>query len=181
MLNRIIIGLMGLLLAWTIFSNIDGTVNKKEEETPSNPQVGIQQDDFAPDFTLSKLDGDVISLSELQGKKVILNFWATWCPPCRAEMPDMQKFYEQVAGEEVEILAVNLTESETSREDIDAFLAEFGITFPIPLDVESEVASTYQAYSIPTTYFIDSKGIIQAKVIGPMNYDLMVKQIAQMN
>lgn len=200
---------MAFLLIWTIFSNLDGTVLKKEEtpveqnqehigtedsafqerddlgdtsgETPSIPQVGLQQDDLAPDFTLSLIDGEEVSLSDLQGKKVILNFWATWCPPCRAEMPDMQRFYEQAAGEDVEILAVNLTESEKSREDIAAFLDEFGITFPIPLDEESEVAATYYAYAIPTTYFIDTTGTIQGKIIGPMNYDFMVKQVAQMD
>lgn len=202
MFNKMIIGLMALLLVWTIFTNLDGakeespidqseehipienplaeehheSANPSEEESPAVPQVGLGQDDLAPDFSLSLISGEEVTLSDYLGKKVILNFWATWCPPCRAEMPDMQAFYEQ-ADEEVEILAVNLTKSEQSIEDIESFLTELGITFPILLDEESDIAAMYQAIAIPTTYFIDTKGTIQGKWIGPMNYDLMVKQI----
>lgn len=201
MLNKIIIGIMVVLLGWTIFSNFGVQEEKHSQESNSNQAVedagpeegteghesafeqpvGIEQGELAPDFSLNVMTGEELKLSDLRGKKVILNFWATWCPPCRAEMPDMQRFYEQAAGEDVEILAVNLTESEKSREDIAAFLDEFGITFPIPLDEESEVAATYYAYAIPTTYFIDTTGTIQGKIIGPMNYDFMVKQVAQMD
>lgn len=141
--------------------------------------IGLQPGESAPDFTLTTLSGEQLSLSDLRGKKVILNFWATWCGPCRAEMPDMQKFYES-HQDEVEILAVNVTESEASAENVDLFVEDYGLTFPILLDEKSQVVTTYQALTIPTSYLIDSNGVIQNRMIGPMNYDWMKQATAAM-
>jgi peroxiredoxin len=151
-------------------------VNELDE---SSLTVGINQGNIAPEFELQTLDGERVKLSDFRGKKVIVNMWATWCPPCRAEMPDMQKFYDEYKDENVSILAVNMTTSEKSIDDVSAFLDEFGITFPVVLDQQNEVAEVYQAYALPSSYIIDSNGIIQQKITGPMNYEMMEQMISE--
>jgi alkyl hydroperoxide reductase subunit AhpC len=95
-------------------------------------------------------------------------------------MPDMQKFYEKHKDEDVIILSVNMTESEKSVNDVPNFLNEFGITFPVILDKKSNVADTYRVFALPTSYIIDSNGVIQQKITGPMNYEMMEKLVLQM-
>lgn len=130
---------------------------------------GLNKGEQAPDFELTTLAGEPIRLSELQGKKVILNFWATWCPPCKAEMPHMQNFYEDYAEtENVEIVAVNLTSGDREA-SVEEFVKDYGLTFPIPMDVEGEVGQKFQAITIPTSYIIDTNGMIQHKIVGPMD------------
>jgi peroxiredoxin len=146
-------------------------IDKSVETTGSGIAIGVK----APDFELKTLDGKSLKLSDLQGKKVILNFWATWCPPCKAEMPEMQKYHEEI-GDDVIILAVNIDPQLKVQEFID----DMGITFTIPLDTEDKVNTTYQVISIPTTFFIDTKGIIRQKHIGAMTYDLMKTNISNM-
>src|SRR5690606_11753858 len=97
-----------------------------------------------------------------------INFWATWCPPCRAEMPDMEKFYKD---KEIEILAVNLTDSEAKIKDVENFTKELEITFPILMDANKDVATLYEIKPIPTTFMVDSNGVITYKTFGAMNYD----------
>lgn len=145
----------------------------------SSLTIGINKGNIAPEFELKTLDGESVKLSDFRGKKLIVNMWATWCPPCRAEMPDMQKFYDKYKDEDVAILSVNMTTSEKSVDDISKFLNEFEITFPVVLDEENKVAMTYQTFSLPTSYIIDSKSIIQQKVTGPMNYEMMDKMISE--
>ncbi|MFG6113568.1 redoxin domain-containing protein [Halobacillus sp. MO56] len=150
-----------------------------ENETASGGgEVGLEKGQKAPDFELKTMEGETVKLSDYRGKKVMLNFWATWCPPCRAEMPDMQKFYE---NEDIEILAINLTQTESSRDDVGKFVDEFGLTFPVLMDENIAVANQYQIKPIPTSYFIDSKGYIQYVALGAMNYDLMLQQYEQMD
>ena len=142
---------------------------------------GLAKGEMAPDFELTTLAGDPVKLSDYKGKKVILNFWATWCPPCRAEMPDMQKYYEEQAqGEDVEILAVNLTTADKGMDAINAFIEEFGLTFPVPMDTEGDIGELYQAAAIPTSYMIDTEGRVQNKIVGPMNEQMMEDFIANM-
>jgi peroxiredoxin len=150
-------------------------VDKKSEAEPENVNVsqetanmGLKTGAKAPDFELKTLTGETVKLSELNGKKVMLNFWATWCPPCKAEMPAMEKFHKEV-GEDIVILAVNID----PHLDVKAFTDENNITFSIPLDVDDKVNEVYQIISIPTTYFIDTKGNIGNKYIGAMNYETM--------
>ncbi|WP_313800347.1 redoxin domain-containing protein [Cytobacillus sp.] len=143
-------------------------------------EIGLQEGNKAPDFQLKKLNGIDVKLSDLQGTKVILNFWATWCPPCKAEIPHMQDFYESRNQTEVEILAVNLTTSEKNLENIKGFLSERKITFPVLLDQEGNVGDQYRGMTIPTSYLIDSKGIVRKKIIGPMDKEMMNQLIENM-
>ncbi|MFJ7950836.1 redoxin domain-containing protein [Lysinibacillus sp. NPDC096418] len=145
-----------------------------------NQKIGLEKGDMPPDFTLTTLDGKQVTLSDFRGKKVVLNFWATWCPPCKAEMPHMQNYYEQYAKEHnVEILAVNLTveERDVSADakinTVMTFRDSYQLTFPILLDTKNVVGQAYQILTIPTTYFIDSNGYIQQAIQGPMNLDML--------
>ncbi|WP_442598212.1 peroxiredoxin family protein [Neobacillus sp. D3-1R] len=150
------------------------------QESPSTdeeiPGVDLSQElegQPAPDFTLTTLTGETVKLSDFKGKKVILNFWATWCPPCKAEMPHMQNFYEGNKENGIEIVAVNLTSMDSGRKEIEAFVQEYGLTFSIPLDEEGNIGMQYQAFTIPTSYIIDTKGIIIKKIVGPMDEGMM--------
>lgn len=148
-------------------------MEKKTEQpdtasTASANKEGLAIGAKAPDFELKTLTGETVKLSNLKGKKVMLNFWATWCPPCKAEMPEMEQFYKE-NGKDIVILAVNID----PQLDVQKFVDENKITFPILLDAEDKVNESYQILSIPTTYFIDSKGNIQNKYTGAMNLALM--------
>ncbi|AIM15044.1 MULTISPECIES: peroxiredoxin [Neobacillus] len=148
-------------------------VNKNSDvpesaNTTSAAKEGLSVGAKAPDFELKTLTGDSVKLSDLKGKKVMLNFWATWCPPCKEEMPAMEKLHKE-AGEDLLILAVNID----PHLDVQGFVNENKLTFPILLDTDDTVNEKYQILSIPTTYFIDSKGIIQHVSLGSMEYDEM--------
>lgn len=140
----------------------------------------LQPGDTAPDFQLETLSGDTLKLSDLRGKKVILNFWATWCPPCRKEMPAMQDFYNE-HKENVEVVAVNLTDSEKKEKDVHKYINKYDYTYPIPLDRKSKARNMYQVFSVPTTYFIDTKGKIHQVKPGPMTYEFMKDTINSAN
>ncbi|NMH68913.1 redoxin domain-containing protein [Bacillus sp. RO3] len=147
----------------------------------SDAKQGLAKGDRAPDFELTTLEGETIKLSDYQGKKVILNFWATWCPPCKAEMPHMESYYEDYAEEEnVEILAVNLTSMDDGKKAVQQFVDGYELTFPIPMDEEGKVGDEYRVFTIPTTYMIDTGGIIQHKIVGPMNEEMMSKMVEGM-
>ncbi|UAL47937.1 redoxin domain-containing protein [Sutcliffiella horikoshii] len=147
----------------------------KDESIPGVDLGEVQEGNQAPDFTLTTLEGEELKLSDYRGKKVILNFWATWCPPCKAEMPHMQSFYEE-NHEEVEVIAVNLTNMDKGEEAINSFVEDYELTFAIPLDEAGDIGMQYQAFTIPTSYAIDEDGIIQKKIIGPMD-EAMMKSI----
>lgn len=143
------------------------------EDVPGAKLSSLREGAEAPDFELNTLDGKAVKLSDYRGKKVILNFWATWCPPCKAEMPHMQNFYEENKDKGVEILAVNLTNMDKGTDEVQKFVDEYGLTFIIPLDEEGVVGTTYQAFTIPTSYILDENGVIIKKVVGPMDENMM--------
>ncbi|MBD3108026.1 redoxin domain-containing protein [Bacillus sp. AGMB 02131] len=187
----VLIGLFGLI-GWAIYdnffseqvsnSNIQVEQEKEEkEDTDLNDKTGLETGDKAPDFQLQTFTGEELSLSGLQGKKVVLNFWASWCPPCKAEMPHMQNFYVRNQDQNVEILGVNMTTAEKNEMDIGMFIKDYGLTFPIVLDSKGDVSILYQAISIPTTYFIDSDGYIQHKVMGPMDQEMLEELVHGMD
>ncbi|MEJ8777474.1 peroxiredoxin family protein [Pseudogracilibacillus sp. ICA-222130] len=153
--------------------------DKEEVESAPKGEVGIEQGNIAPDFELETMDGEKVKLSDYRGQKVLLNFWATWCPPCRSEMPDMQKVHDEF-GEDVVILAVNLTETESSLQTVTNFLQELEITFTILQDVDTMIATTYQANALPTSYLLNTDGSIHNIAIGPLNYDSMIKAFQEM-
>jgi thiol-disulfide isomerase/thioredoxin len=123
------------------------------------PQIGFQ----APDFVLSELGGEAIRLEELRGQPVILNFWASWCAPCRAEMPALEKIAQEYASKGLVMLLVNQGESEAS---ITPFLEGVGISAPVLLDRDLTATSLYRVNALPPTFFIDKDGRIQDYIIG---------------
>ncbi|WP_144468531.1 TlpA family protein disulfide reductase [Bacillus pumilus] len=126
---------------------------------PKEPAIGLEKGDQAPDFELKTLDGQTASLSDYQGKKVLVNFWATWCKPCRTEMPDLDAIRSDY--DQVEVLAVNLTTTEKSVDHVAAFADELKLSFPILLD-QKGIQARYQVLSYPTTYILDEKGRIMS-------------------
>ena len=123
------------------------------------PEIGK----LAPDFTLNGLDGQEVSLSGLRGKPVLLNFWATWCGPCRIEMPFLQEIYEKWTGKELVLLAVNLHED---PDKVREFVESAGYSFPVLLTAGNEVPLSYNIRGIPATFFIDADGVIRDIKIG---------------
>lgn len=164
------------LVSWSIYDHVLQT-QPEETKVEKDAPVGIKVGEQAPKFALDTLTGEEIELTDLRGKTVVLNIWATWCPPCQAEMPEMVKFYDDHSDQGIEILAINMTNSEKSIENVETFNKEYGLNFPVLLDQKGEIASAYQAFTIPTTYILDENGIIVGKIAGPMSYEWMEKHI----
>ena len=130
----------------------------------------------APDFSLKSLDGQQVSLSQFKGHPVLINFWASWCPPCRLEMPDLVKAYTAHKAEGFVLLGLNAT-SLDSLPDVKAFVKEFGMTFPVLLDEDGSVAALYRLRGLPLSVFVDRQGIISRLNIGAMSADQIEKYI----
>jgi len=142
----------------------------------SAPQSGFR----APDFTLLDNSGNEFTLSEFQGKPVIINLWASWCNPCKAEMPALQTVYEAYRDRNLIILAVNAT-NQDSREAAINFANDLGLKFHILFDVDGTVSRLYRLQALPSTFFVDSKGIIQEVVVGgPMAEALLRTRVENM-
>jgi len=135
-------------------------------QTPSAGPPAVSQ--VAPDFTLSDLNGKPYVLSEQRGKVVIVNFWATWCPPCRAEMPSMELLYRELADEGLVMLAVNVEKD--GRQTVPKFLATSPHSFPILVDEKEEVQKRYGVYKFPESFVIRKNGVIDDKVIGAIDW-----------
>lgn len=149
----------------TLATNAPAITNSyaPEETTAANPESK------APDFTVYDADGNTVKLSDYIGKPIILNFWASWCPPCKGEMPDFNAMYKE-KGDEYQFIMVNLTDG--SRETVETasnFINEQGYEFPVFYDKDVDAARKYNTYSIPVTYFIDKDGNLTAYAQGAID------------
>lgn len=143
----------------------------------SSPIEGVQVGNLAPDFQLPNLDGEALSLNELRGKPVILNFWATWCRPCVTEMPYLQEIHEEYSDEGLMLLAIDVNESPSQVEE---FLQNNNLSLPVLLDIDGAVTKKYRIQVIPTTFFIDGDGVIQEKRMGAfINAAQIEKQLSK--
>jgi thiol-disulfide isomerase/thioredoxin len=136
---------------------------------------------LAPEFTLEDMDEEKHSLKDLRGKVVLLNFWATWCPPCRREMPSMERLYQKLSGEDFTVVAVNQMED---GDHVFAYIGQLDVdpTFTILFDKDSKVSNSFSVKGLPTTYLIDKQGNIRYRAIGGREFDHpeVEKQILQL-
>jgi len=154
------------LLACTIL--FAAGCKKKQEET-ALPTVGIQEKKPVPDITVVSLKNEPLQLSSLKGKVVMLNFWATWCPPCREEIPSMMKLNKAMAGKPFQMLAVSIDEG--GIPDVEAYFKSSGYSLPAYLDQGGAAQKAYGVTGVPETFVIDKNGILVKKVIGPLAWD----------
>jgi len=153
-MNKTLTAILAITLSLGIlFAGCDGG-------TSQDPWIGQP----APDFQFQGADEQPVSLSDLQGSPVLLNFWATYCAPCRVEMPFLQQIYEGWQGTGLVLMAINIGESPS---EVGGFMQSQGFSFPVVLDSTGALAGQYDILYIPTTFFIDSYGIIQEVKVGP--------------
>ena len=164
--------------AYLLYTRLEGSVNtyqlsaqetraldgKAASETPGPVP--------APDFTVYDEAGNEVRLSDYLGKPVVVNFWASWCGPCRMEMPEFQEKHLELGGE-VQFLMINMTGGRETVETARDFIAGQGYTFPVLYDTEGDAAVTYGAYALPTTYFIDAEGYAIAQARGAINSETL--------
>lgn len=167
-LSLLIFAVLILGGGWIWFSRVTDVTASTER--PAIPLPGHP----APDFALQTLDGQTLQLSDLEGQAVVLNFWASWCPPCRAEMPELEQAYQDNQSGGLVVLGVNQGEQQPVAAD---FVQQFGLTFPVVLDQDLFASRIYKVNSLPTTFFIDRNGIIRERVTGQMNTALLAEKL----
>lgn len=134
----------------------------------------------APDFPMLNADGETVRLSDFQGNPVVLNFWATWCPPCREELPHFADAYAEY-GDRVTFLITDLTDGrDETIEGVQAFMAEYGYTFPVCYDTQAEGAYAYAVNAIPSTYFIRADGTIHSYQIGALDRETLYDRLEKL-
>ena len=174
----LVIGLIVLLISNIVVEKIE---ENKQINSKGYEDIGINKGQLAPDITLTTLDGEEVKLSDFRGKNVVLNFWATWCPPCRAEMPHMQSYYEENKEKQnLEIIGFNMTFSGDSIEKVEQFVASYKLTFPIFTTFDESVIDQYGVMTMPSTYFIDEDGRIHSIYRGPLDEESLAFYIEDM-
>jgi cytochrome c biogenesis protein CcmG, thiol:disulfide interchange protein DsbE len=165
---------LAIAAAWIWFSRAPAG------ETTQGLIPAAQKGFLAPDFALETAEGEIIRLSDLRGRPVVLNVWASWCPPCREEMPALERVHQAYQEQGALVLGMNSTVQDDRQKALD-FAAEQGLTFPILFDSTGEVTKLYGVRALPTTYFIDAKGIIQEVIAGgPMAEALLRIRVEQL-
>lgn len=170
--RRILFSIVLILgLAWILISADDSGITSPHEVAAPHPGF------IAPDFDLNTLAGESIRLSDLRGTAVLINLWATWCPPCRAEMQTIEGLYNEYKSEGFTVLAVNMTYQDDPSA-IMPFVRKQGLTFPILLDETGGMSADYELRSLPSSFFVDRTGVIREVVIGgPMAEALLRTRI----
>ncbi len=148
------------------------TAQEGQARGGGDPRVG----NAAPDFTLKTLEGQTVRLSDLRGKPVVLNFWATWCPPCRQEMPDLEKAYQKYKDQGIVFLGVDMKEDEAT---VQEFIQKNGYHWTFVLDPAAQAANAYLVSAIPSTFFIDADGVIRDLQLGAMSGGLLEAKLSK--
>jgi len=137
-------------------------------QVPGKGLTPLPKGELAPDFELVDSDGAIHRLADYRGKVLIVNFWATWCPPCRAEMPSMERAWAEVKNEGIAMLAINVGEDEDT---VFQFTASYPVTFPMLLDLDSSVVQAWPVKGLPTTFVVDPEGRLAYRAIGGREWD----------
>lgn len=177
-----IIGAIALILViiaiYTTVSKNNAAANSGQEATGTKPpavtQTATDGNSAELAFTLKDMDGNSVSLSDFKGKKVYVNFWATWCPYCIQELPDIERLYKETKDSDLVILVVDIGEDAKTVQD---FITQNKYTFKVLLDTDGAVATRYGINTLPRSFFIDSQGKISAMIPGMMDYEQMKEQI----
>ena len=181
MKKRLFSLLLALIFILSLAACSDDPTEKPTEsdEAPAATQTEEDADRIAAyDFTVYDKDGKEVKLSDMKGKPVVLNFWASWCPPCKAEMPDFDEIAKQYEGK-VTFMMVNLTDGQSETLDsAKSFIDSMEYTFPVYFDTTSEAAYAYGISSIPTTFFIDAEGYFVAYYEGSMSGETLLSGIS---
>lgn len=148
----------------------DTTSAQKEDQEEELLEEGNNSGQLAYEFEAEDMDGNLVKLSDYRGKKVFLNFWASWCPPCKVEMPHLKEF--SMAQDDVVVLGVNVTTSETDLANVQIFLDEFNVDYT-NLYGTQKMFNLYRVQSLPTSYIIDSQGMIQERIVGPVTQEIL--------
>lgn len=179
MTKKLLISLI-ILIAIAVFFTVVNTNNNKQSDRaidispPNTTEVGsalltrLEKPVTAPDFTLPDMDGEIHSLASYKGNPVIINFWATWCPPCRAELPSMNRGWSKIKDEGIAMIAVNVGESEDT---IFAFTGDYPIDFTVLLDESGAVSNQWPIKGLPTTFVLDKEGKVVYRAIGGREWD----------
>lgn len=153
-----------------------GNTQPPESAAPSGEGTQAPEPQLAPDFTVYDKDGSTVNLSDFRGKPVVLNFWASWCGPCRKELPDFDAASQELAGE-VQFLMVNMTGGRETKEQAEALIRQEGYSFPVYYDLDQDAAITYGVNSLPTTLFLDAEGRGIAQARGAINRETLQRGI----
>lgn len=178
--NLIAIGALIILLGVTLYVNFgQGARTADESMDQAALETKAQKGYLAPDFTIASMEGEEIRLSELRGEPVFINFWASWCEPCKEEMPHLLEAYKKY-GSEINFVMINVIEQEFNKESMNKYIKEAGLTFPIYLDKKDNVSTLYNILGYPTSFFINKDGVIQEIVMRPMSSEMIVQLMNQL-
>lgn len=140
----------------------------KGDSPDASARPGVKVGEAAPDFTLKNMQGENVTLSDLRGKVVLVNFWASWCPPCRQEMPSMEELYQHLQDREFEMLAINVEEN--GPDAVAKFLEDKSHSFPILFDPQTQAQRRYNVSRFPETFVVDRNGIVVEHVVGAIDW-----------
>ena len=157
--------------------------DRLSDDANTNQDTVSQQETYvkAPDFTVVDSISEKVKLSDMRGKPVVVNFWASWCPPCKAEMPDFEKIYKTY-GDDITIMMVNMTDGyQETYEKAEAHIKDNNYTFPVYYDIDYSAATAYRVTSLPATYFIDEQGNLVTHAKGMIDYETLEKGIGMIN
>ncbi len=174
--HRLVLGLLAVALVGLLATQ---ACTPSSQAVPGGRQeaaVGVNVGELAPDFTLNDLQGNPVALSDFRGKTVFVNFWATWCPPCRAEMPEIESLYQEYKDRGVVVIGVDIMEAQAQ---VRQYVQQGGYSWIFVLDTSGKVAVDYRITAIPTSFFIDKDGIIQVVAIGAMTKRAMETKLAE--